>query len=182
MSNNSVIVDKYAKAAFALAKKAKLTEVFVKDFSVFCQNISGFLKEITNPTIAKSEIENIIGDLSKKLNLNPLLQNFLITLAEARRLNLASKIQQKLENMVKKDNQVLQVELISAKQLKEEQLTQIQELLKTKYPQNKIEINEVIKKDILGGIIIKIGSFVIDSSVKNQLSTIYAEANSAINY
>lgn len=181
MSNSSIIVDKYAKAAFGLAKKANITEIFVRDFATFCQNIENSIKEITNPTISKSQLELIVRDICKKLSLNSNLEDFLVKLAQSRRLGVAGKIQKKLDILVKKDNKILQVELILAQKSSIEQLEEFKNLLQKSYPQNKIEINEIINKEILGGSVIKIGSVIIDSSIKNQLSNIYAEAKSAIN-
>ncbi len=180
MSNNSVVVDKYAKAAFEIAKKSNLEDIFLNDLSNFYQNISESLRELSNPAISKGELKNIIIDLTQKLKINDVLSSFLIVLAQSRRINLIEKIYEKLEALVKKDKNILQVELISASELKSDQLTQVKNLLKTKYPNNQIEIQESIKKDLLGGIVIRIGSFVIDTSVKSQLSEIYSDCISII--
>ena len=180
MSDNSIIVDKYAKAAFNIAKKAKISDVFVKDFGIFCNATSPFLKELANPAISNFEIKNIIADISKKLKINDKLEAFIITLAQSRRIKLIVKIQEKLEHLVKADNNILEVELVSAVKLKADQINQTKDLLKKKYPKKNIEIQANIDKDILGGVIIKIGSFVIDNSIKNQLESIYNECRLAI--
>ena len=180
MPNATIIADKYAKAIFNIGKKINSGDLFVKDLGVFYNNISDSLEEISNPTISKAQVENIINDLAQKLKINSNITNFLIILAKERRLSLLGHILQKLEKLVKKDKNILQVELISAKQMKEEQLVQTRKLLETKYPKNTIEISEVVKSDILGGIIIKIGSFVIDNSVENQLANLHKECKLAI--
>lgn len=180
MSDTAIIIDKYAKAAFNIAKKAKLSKVFVKDIDVFYQNILPFLKELSNPTISKIQLENIVSDLVKKLKINSTVSHFLISLTRSRRLNLTKEIHNKLEDLVKKDNKILKVELISAQKLKKAELDETKKLLQKQHPKNEIEIHEIIKKDILGGVVIKIGSHVIDNSIKNQLSTIYADCRSAI--
>jgi F-type H+-transporting ATPase subunit delta len=180
MSNATIVVDKYAKAAFGVAKKTNLSDIFVKDLDVFCQNITPFLKELSNPAISKSQISQIVGDITGKLKTNPQVSNFISMIAQARRLNIAGKIQEKLEALVKTDNKILQVELLSSHKLRKEQVEQTQKLLKEKYTQNEIESNEIIKSDILGGVVIKIGSFVIDNSIKNQLSNIANECKAII--
>lgn len=180
MSSNSVVVDKYAKVAFGISKKFNLGEVFINDLEIFCKNISKFLPELTNPAISRIALENIIHDLTKKLKTNSHLVDFLIILAKSRRLNLIEKVYQKLEELVKKDQNILQVEIISAKKLKADQLAHTKKLLKEQYPNSEIEIQQTIKEDIIGGIVIKIGSFVIDTSIKSQLSSIYSDVKSII--
>ena len=74
----------------------------------------------------------------------------------------------------------METELISVITLNDKQLEEIKSTLQKKYPGKTIEINQTIDKDILGGVVIKIGSLVIDSSLKNQLAQIMAKFQSEI--
>lgn len=180
MSSNSVIIDKYAKAAFQIAQKSNLQDVFLNDLNIFYKNIEASLGELANPAISRTQLANIIADVAEKLKTNDILKDFLVVVAKSRRINLIEKIYKKLEILVKKDKNILQVELISAKKLREEQVEETLKVLKTRYPENEIEIAQSIKEDILGGVVIKIGSFVIDTSIKSQLQEIYNDCQTII--
>ena len=180
MSQNSLIVNRYAKAGFAICKNNNLGIDFIKNLQSFSNNIENSLNEISNPTISKECLKNITSDVAAKLKIEKNAQNFLITIAEARRLSILKKISAEIEKLIKKDNNILPVEIISAQKLSKKQMAEIKDILEKKYQNQKIEINELIQEDIMGGIIIKIESLMIDSSVKNQLSNIYNQCKLAI--
>jgi F-type H+-transporting ATPase subunit delta len=180
MSADSTIVNKYAKAAFAIAKKNKLEDIFVSDIDKICQTITPLIKELSNPAISKKKLQEVITESANKLNINAKVIDFLVNVTNSRRINILDKILAEIESLVKADKNIIQVEVTSSRKLTQNNIAEIKNLLEKKYNNSKVEISEEVKKEIIGGIIIKIGSLIIDSSIKNQLSSIYAECKSAI--
>ncbi len=180
MSADSTIVNKYAKAAFAIAKKNKLEDIFVSDIDKICQTITPLIKELSNPAISKKKLQEVITESANKLNINAKVIDFLVNVTNSRRINILDKILAEIEALVKADKNIIQVEVTSSRKLTQNNIAEIKNLLEKKYNNSKVEISEEVKKEIIGGIIIKIGSLIIDSSIKNQLSSIYAECKSAI--
>lgn len=182
MSSDLVIIDKYSKAIFKLAKKSNLIEDFAADLDSFCSRFpKKFLKEIANPAIPKTALVGIVEDIGQKLSLRKEVIIFLSLVAKARRINLINPIYQKFLKLVKKEQNILDVQLYSTDNLNKDQLNNIEAFLKQKYLDKKFNISNIVKKDILGGIMIKIGSVVIDSTIKNQLSNIINDCKLTIN-
>jgi F-type H+-transporting ATPase subunit delta len=181
MSAASVITNQYAKAAFHAAKRAGTIEQFLHDLKLFSDNFSVLItKELGNPTISRANLANIIGDLAKKISLNSKVTEFLMIVAEARRIQHIKAIYQDFLKLSKLDKNILAVKLFTVNALEADQLGQIKDLLQKKYSGKTIEINQIIKPDILGGILIQIDSLVIDATLKNQLLAIYSACNSTI--
>lgn len=181
MSIASEVVGKYAKAALDIAAKNNITDKFLSDLQLFCDNISvSFLHELSNPTIAKKDLVRVVDEISGKLQLNEKTKQFLSIIAEARRIKLLYQIRDQFAALVKQSKKILTVKLLVSESLETAQIQQIRRMLERKYPGNVLEIKQVIDPDILGGLVIKIDSFVIDASLKNQLSRIAEELKSAV--
>lgn len=181
MVNASIIANKYAKAAFNIAKKNELVEKFLSDLKLFTDNFSEkFIKELSSPVISKSSLGEVILEVSKKLAINTKVTQFLVIIAEARRIKLINEIYKDFVSLTKEDKNILEAEVISVIPLNNKQLEEVQSTLQKKYSSKTIEINQTIDKNILGGIVIKIGSLVIDSSLKNQLAQIMTDFQSEI--
>lgn len=181
MASAAIIANKYAKAAFNIAKKDGLVEKFLSDLKLFTDNFSEkFIKELSSPTISKSALGEVISEVGKKLTLNTKVIQFLVTIAEARRIKLIGEIYKNFVSLTKESKNILEAEVTSVIALNDKQLEEIRSALQKKYLGKSIEINKVIDKNILGGIVIKIGSLVIDASLKNQLDQIMADFQSEI--
>ena len=181
MASTSIIANKYARAAFNIAKKDGLIENFLSDLKLFTDNFKeNFIKELSSPEISRSALGEVIAEVSKKLAISPKVTQFLITIAAARRIKLINEIYKNFSYLTKIDKNILETEVISVITLNDKQLEEIKSTLQKKYPGKIIEINQAVDKDILGGVIIKIGSLVIDSSLKNQLAQIMAKFQSEI--
>jgi len=173
MAINRLIAKKYALAAFNSAKEDNLIDQFLVDLKKFSEFFSrDTIKEISNPAISKNNLEKIIFELGEKLSLNAKVLSFLEIVAGARRINGIKIIEQHFEALVKIENKILEVEVISAVQLSAEILQEVKDTLQKQHSGLVIEIKQTIKKDILGGLVIKVGSNMIDASLKRQLSAL----------
>ena len=104
----------------------------------------------------KSEIDGVVAD-------------FIKLLAKNNQLKMMSAIIEKFGNIWNRENGILEAEVESAYPLNDEISGKITKEIKEKYGAKEVILNNKINKDIKGGIIIKIGDEVIDSSVKKQL-------------
>ena len=104
----------------------------------------------------KSEIDSIAASFAKLL-------------AKNNRLKMAPAIIEKFGNIWNRENGILEAEVESAYPLNDEISGKITKEIKEKYGAKEVILNNKINKDIKGGIIIKIGDEVTDSSVKKQL-------------
>jgi F-type H+-transporting ATPase subunit delta len=173
MAINQLIAKKYALAAFNMAKKDNLLDQFLVDLKKFSEFFSSAtIKEISNPAISKTNLEKIVVELGEKLSLNNKVLHFLSVVAAARRIADIKYVQQHFAKLVKIEKNILEVEVISAVQLDAEILQEVKSSLQKKHSGLTIEIKQIIKKDILGGLVIKIGSNMIDASLKRQLSAL----------
>ena len=104
----------------------------------------------------KSEIDSIAASFAKLL-------------AKNNRLKMAPAIIEKFGNIWNRENGILEADVESAYPLNDEASGKITKEIKEKYGAKEVILNNKINKDIKGGIIIKIGDEVTDSSVKKQL-------------
>ncbi len=182
MPRASVIAKNYAKALFVAAKKGNTLEKVTTELELFKQNFStSFAHELKNPVIAKNDLVKIIEEVTKKFALGPLTSNFFASIVRNRRLNLFPEIYEEFSRIVKQQKNILEVEVTTATKANQDQITQLKQLVEKKYPGKTILIKETIKEKILGGFEVKIGSEVIDATLKNQLANIGKECLAANN-
>lgn len=181
MPRVSIVAKNYAKALIAAAQKSNSIDKISQELEKFKQSFSlDFAKELKNPVIAKSDSTKIISEITQSLKLSKLISEFLIAVTRNKRLNLFPEIYEEFTRLVRVQKNILDVELISTEKLDKVSIEKIRTTLSKKHPGKSIEFTEVIKKEILGGLQIKIGSDLIDASLKNQLSTISKELKRAV--
>ncbi len=182
MPRASVVAKNYAKALFLAARKNKSLDETAAEIEKFKENFStSFAHELKNPVIAKDDLVRIINEVTSKFGLSSLSSNFFASIVKNRRLNLFPEIYEEFFRLLKLQKSILEVEVISAVKPEQEHLDKVKILIEKKYPDKKIAIRETVKEKILGGFQIKIGSEVIDASLKNQLDRIKKECLAAVN-
>lgn len=179
MPRVSVVAKTYAKTLFTIANNQNLIDKISDELEFFRQNFSNdFAHELKNPVISKADMQKIINEVTKKFNFSKITSNFFSSIVKNRRLNLVPEIHQEFNRMVMEYKKILEVEIISTNKVN---LDNIKKLLEKSYPDKKILIKHTMSPKILGGLQIKIGSKVIDASIKSQLEQIKKECLSAIN-
>ncbi|MFT6106956.1 MAG: F-type H+-transporting ATPase subunit delta [Rickettsiales bacterium] len=181
MAINNLLAKKYAIAAFNVAKKANIVDQFSADLKNFVSSLpKSIIKELSNPAISKASLKDIIIAFGDKMSLAGEVVSFLEIVAQERRISNIVAIENHFAKLVKNEKNILEVEVFAAKSLDDKEIEEIKSILVKKYVNNSIEIKQSIKKDILGGIQIKIESMMIDASLKRQLSALNQQFQSIL--
>jgi len=100
---------------------------------------------------------------------NPYLTNFLMLLVDKRRIVFLAQVVEQYLSLLRELNQVALAEVISAQELSEAQRNAVVDRVKGITNARDVELKTSIDPDLIGGVIIKVGSQVIDASIRGQL-------------
>ncbi len=170
---SSEIAEPYAQALMSLAQQSNLTE----EFGNSCRDIESLMEEssdfkdfivnpVANPEAKKEVLRQVFGDA------NPYFINFLMLLVDKRRIVFLKEIAASYSSLLRKLNQVVLAEVTSAKELSDGQKQALVERVKGITEARDVELKITINPELIGGVIIKVGSQVIDASVRGQLRRI----------
>lgn len=161
----------YAQALLSIAKSQNLTEEFGEDARTLLNLLSGsqdLQNFIDNPfTQAESKkalIRQILGE-----GASPYLRNFLLLLVDKRRIFYLKTILQQYLALLRQLNQTALAEVTSAIALTEAQQQAVIEKVLAITKARQVELETKVDRELIGGVIIKVGSQVIDASLRGQL-------------
>ncbi|NES75833.1 MULTISPECIES: ATP synthase F1 subunit delta [unclassified Okeania] len=168
------IVEPYAAALMSLAKSKDLAERFGEDIRslINIMDESPELKQfmgnpIIKPEDKKAVLQRMMGDEAA-----PYMRNFLMLLVDRGRIIFLEEIGKKYLALLRELNQTVLAEVTSAVELNEDQKNTVRERVKSMTDARDVDIETKIDSSLLGGVIIKIGSQIIDSSLQGQLRRI----------
>ena len=166
--------DRYSLALYELAIETNvLNEVELQTSSIInlIAASEDFKSLIKDPTNNKEDQLKAINKISEQYNLNKLLTKFLSFLVIKRRLFYVDKILKSFIETCSIKRGELKAELTSAKSLTENEINNIKEEL-TKNFSSKIRLNYKHDSSLIGGLIVQVGSTMVDTSIKNKLQQI----------
>ena len=167
-------VGRYSLALYELAEESNATHEIEKDSLSIVQLISNsedFNSLIKDPTNKKEDQLNVILKISEKFKINNLLTKFLSFLISKRRFFYVEKILKNFIEICSKKRGEIKAELTAAKELTEKEINSIKEEL-TKNFSSKIKLNYKYDPSLIGGLIVQVGSTMVDTSIKNKLQKI----------
>lgn len=179
--SNSVLSKRYAKAVFELAIDSKSIDKIEKDFIALqdlLQESQNLREAVQNPVISKAEQHSAMEFILRKVGVNELTEKFIKVLIENGRLRILADVATSYFEKVKEHKGEITASVTSAKPLLKKQITEIESSL-GKTLGKKVKVEEQVDEAILGGIIIKVGSKMLDASVLGgleQLKVITKEA------
>ena len=132
-------------------------------------NSSSDFKEMTlSPTIKKEDKKNVVFAIADQNNFSATLKKFLGFVAIKNRLFFLSKIIESFLNLVSKNKGELKAKLISSKKLSIEEQKKIQSELSKDF-KSQLNINYEYDPNLIAGLIIQVGSVMVDTSIKTKL-------------
>ncbi|MBF0278250.1 MAG: ATP synthase F1 subunit delta [SAR324 cluster bacterium] len=170
-----VIATRYAKALLNLAEKDGSIESVDEDLSEVVQtfNSSEELQSLfADPKVLSSDKRNIVLKILEKLQLRPLVHTFIEYLLSKKRIELLAEIQTVFSSLVREKMGILNAEITVAKELPESTISDIKQKL-SNYSGKDVHVRVKIDNSIIGGVVTRIGSVVIDGSLRNQLARVY---------
>ncbi|WP_375164694.1 F0F1 ATP synthase subunit delta [Temperatibacter marinus] len=178
VASNKAIVSgisgRYALALFELALEAKALEATESDL-VSLSNLyseSADLRDlILSPVYSRDDVAKGVSAVAEKAGLSDLVQKFLGTLAMNGRTNVLENIIRDFGLLMAEHRGEVKAEVISAAELTKTQVNEIKKKLKSAVGQ-KVEVDARVDESLLGGLIVKVGSQMIDSSIKTKLDNI----------
>ena len=165
---------RYSLALYELATEANmLSEVEVHSTSIIKLIVSSkdFKSLIKDPTNTKEDQLNALNKISEQNKLNELLTKFLSFLISKRRFFYVDKILKSFVETCSIKRGELKAELTSAKNLTENEVNDIKEELAKNFS-SKIKLNYRHDTSLIGGLIVQVGSTMVDTSIKNKLQQI----------
>ena len=166
--------DRYSLALYELASENDVLSK-VEDQSLSILNLISssrdFSNFIKNPTNSQENLFNVINNISDNNKFERLLSNFLGFLITKRRFFYLEQILKSFIETCSNKRGELKAELKSAKKLSNNEILKITEELKKNFS-SKIKLNYKYDESLIGGLIVQVGSTMIDASIKNKLQKI----------
>jgi F-type H+-transporting ATPase subunit delta len=110
----------------------------------------------------KEGLDKLIDDASE------ILMNFLYALVERHRMPVIFRIRDRFDALWEEENQLLPVQVTSAIELDKKTVKSIGDRI-GKETGRKIELSSTVDPDILGGLVLQVGNFVLDASIRHRL-------------
>ena len=178
MSKNSgfsiTSAERYSLALFELSQENNLLGQ-VEDQSSSVLNLinksEDFSNLIKDPTINPENLSKVINKIAENNKFETLFKNFLNFLIQKRRFFFIERILKSFIEICSKKRGELKAELKSAKELSNDEITKITEEL-TKNFSSKIKLNYKYDKSLIGGLVLQVGSTMVNTSIKNKLQQI----------
>lgn len=173
-SISSGVAARYATAVFELAKDAKKLPAVEKDLDALAaalEDSTDFGDLISNPVYSRDQLAAAIGAIAKKMKLSDIVANTLGLMAGNRRLNILPQLVDTVKAMIAEEKGEVTAEVTAAKALTKAQQDKLAKTLKASVGKD-VKIQVAVDKSLIGGLIVKVGSRMIDSSIKSKLSNL----------
>ena len=168
------LAGRYASALFSLALDKKSIDSVGSGMAALGKALteSADFKTLTsNPLVSRSDASKGVAAVAKAMQLDTLTSNFLGVLAQNRRLAELGSVIAAYEGLASAHRGEATADVTSAHKLETAQVTALKKQLKAKVGRD-VAVNLTVDPSILGGLIVKIGSQMIDSSIKTRLNTL----------
>ena len=166
--------DRYSLALYELASENNVLSQ-VEDQSLSILNLISSSKDFSNlikdPTNSQEDLLKVLESISNDNKFENLLKNFLSFLITKRRFFYVEQILKSFIETCSKKRGELKAELKSAKELSRDEISKITDEL-TKNFSSKIKLNYKHDQSLIGGLIVQVGSTMVDTSIKNKLQQI----------
>ena len=166
--------DRYSLALFELASENNvLSQVEDQSLSILklISSSRDFSNLIKDPTNSQDNLLKVINSFSNDNKLENLLKSFLSFLITKRRFFYVEQILKSFIETCSQKRGELKAEWKSAKKLSDDEISKITDEL-TKNFSSKIRLNYKHDESLIGGLVLQVGSTMVDTSIKNKLQSI----------
>jgi F-type H+-transporting ATPase subunit delta len=160
----------YARALYEASKDKNRLDAVREELGDFVEaqrQVPELRELLRNPQLdhrlKASALEELLGGEEE------LVRNFLLLLTEKNRAGEVEEIAREFERLVAEEEGILDVELTTAVDLSDEEAREVIEQIE-KASGRKVEARRSVDPDLIGGLVIQVGSMRLDASVRGRLN------------
>ncbi len=170
----SGVAGRYATALFELALEEKALETVEQDLNRFdsaLDVVEDLRRLVRSPVFTAEEQQRAIAAILDKMEIEGLTANFLKLIARNRRLYAAPDMIKAFRALLARHRGQASAEVTSALSLTEGQLRALQTALKAALHKD-VQLDQKVDATLLGGLVVKVGSRMVDSSLRTKLNSL----------
>jgi F-type H+-transporting ATPase subunit delta len=168
------IATRYATALFELAKEAgalKALECDIAGLGDALASSDDLRAMIASPVVSRDDQSNAIAAIGVKLGVSALMANTLALMAAKRRLFVLPQLLSNLADQIATEKGEVTAEVSAARALTAAQSKKLAETLKARVGKT-VKLKTTVDESLIGGLVVKLGSTMIDTSVKAKLAAL----------
>jgi F-type H+-transporting ATPase subunit delta len=182
-AGESAILFRYASALLDLAEEKKSLEVVSGDLGQIAEmakDSQDFRRFVASPLIPKSQQTKIMDGIADQGGFSPLTRNFINVLIRNGRIGLLDGVIARFFELKTERSGEVAVRIETAKPLSDEQKSGFQAKISTALGKN-VKLETSVDPSIIGGMVVTIGSVMIDDSVRRKLESLGASLTRSAN-
>jgi F-type H+-transporting ATPase subunit delta len=174
VDTSSGVAGRYATALFELALEQQALDQVAVDLDRFNEALDAFddlLRLVKSPVFSADEQGRALAAILKELKIEGLTRNFLLLVAKNRRLFATPDMTRAFRAMFARHRGEMSATVTAAAKLTESQVTALRQALKAALGKE-IMLEERVDAGLLGGLVVKVGSRMVDTSLRTKLNSL----------
>jgi F-type H+-transporting ATPase subunit delta len=169
--HNAGLAGRYATALFELAMEERAVDTVAKDLAglkALLAESQDLTRLVRAPVFSADEQRAGMEAVLQRMEVAPLTMRFVLTLARKRRLFALTDIIRAYEELLGQQKGEIDAEVSAARPLTEAETSELKAVLKAKLGRD-ARLSTRVDPALLGGLVVKVGSRMIDSSLRTKL-------------
>jgi F-type H+-transporting ATPase subunit delta len=175
------VLEPYAQALMSVAQSHDLVDRFGEDtgFLIDLLNSSEELRQfLGNPLVQPDAKKGVLRQLAGE-QIHPYTLNFLMLLIDRKRILFLEGVCKQYQSLLRQLRRTALAEVTSAVELTDEQKEAVRQKVIQMVGAHQVDLDTRIDPDLIGGVVIKVGSQIVDASLRGQLRRIGLKLSSA---
>jgi len=172
----SGLAGRYATALFELAQEERAVETVERDFAALNALIAGsadLARLVRAPVFSRDEQKKGMDAVLRRMEAAPLTVRFVLLLATKGRLFVLTDVIRAFESLAAEARGEIRAQVTSARPLSDAETVELKAILKSKLGRE-ARLDAKVDPSLLGGLVVKVGSRMIDSSLRTKLDGLRA--------
>ncbi len=173
-STSKGVAKRYATALFDLANETDDISILEKNVESLARAIdesTDLTSLISSPIYSRDQQKSAVGAIATKMGMSDMMINALSLMAERRRLFIVPTFLSALNNMISESKNEITAEVVSAQSLSKGQVEKLSKSLKKNLGKD-VKINATVDSTLIGGLVVKVGSRMIDTTILAKLNSL----------
>lgn len=167
------VANKYAKALFDVSLDTNNLETINEELTVINEAVKDKIEQLkmvdSNPTQTAEQRRELINGNGVFTDINPYIKNMMYVLADNRHISLIADVFKAFQSLYNGHYNQDFATIESTYELSQEELDKIVKLVTQQTKLSKVIVDTKINPDLIGGFRVKVGTTVLDGSVRNDL-------------